>query len=52
MFRVCPVLIPAMRLQIAKLRKLAQVTLGGSGIKPKVTDDGLRRNMLFIVHKY
>ena len=48
---VCSILIAAMYLQIAELRELTEVTLGGGWSKAEVRDNDFRRNMVFIDHE-
>ena len=41
-----------MSFQATELRELAQVSLGGSGIETKMTDDFFCRNLVFIGHEF
>jgi hypothetical protein len=52
LYNIRPVLIATMRLQVAELRELAKVALGGSRIETEMTDDFFCRNLVFIGHKF
>jgi hypothetical protein len=51
LFAVCPILITTMGFQVAELRELAEVTLGGGWSETEMSDYGFCGDFVLIGHK-